>query len=100
MISISILTLVAILSLDTLVDALWVPVTLAALQILEGQFITPHVMGRRFALSPTLVFLSIVFWGGLWGVAGALMAVPLIVSFKVICENIRPLNPIATLLEH
>jgi len=99
LISISILTLVAILTLDTFIDALFVTLTLTALQVLEGQFITPHIMGRRFALSPTLIFLSILFWGGLWGVVGVLMAVPLLVAFKVICENIESLNPIARLIE-
>jgi len=97
--SITLLTVIAILALETPLEVLMVTLTLAILQILEGQFITPHIMGRQFALSPTLVFLSILFWGGIWGVAGALIAVPLLVSFKVICENVPPLHPVARLIE-
>ena len=47
--------------------------------MLEGQFITPSILGRRFTLNPLTVFLSLVFWTWMWGPVGAFLAVPLLI---------------------
>lgn len=93
--SLVVLTLVALLSFPTLGQALLVPLVVFGINILEGQLITPHIIGRRLALSPVVVFTSIVVWGWLWGIPGALMAIPIVAAFKVICERIDAFNPIA-----
>jgi predicted PurR-regulated permease PerM len=49
------------------------------------------LLARRFTLNPVLVIISIVFWYWMWGVAGALLAVPLLATLKIICDRIRPL---------
>ncbi len=54
---------------------------------IEGQFVTPTVLGRRLEMNTVAVFVTVVFWGWLWGIAGALMAVPFLVLVKVICDN-------------
>lgn len=50
---------------------------------LESNFVTPIVVGRRLALSPLSVFLSVLFWGWLWGMAGAMLAVPILLMLRI-----------------
>lgn len=95
-----ILTLVGLATYPALTQALAVPGAYIVLSITEGHLITPTVVGRRLAVTPTAVFISVVAWGWLWGVPGALMAVPLLASFKILCENIPALVPVSRLLEH
>lgn len=60
------------------------PLTFVALNILEGQFVTPAVLGRTLTMNPLLVFMSLVFWIWLWGPIGGFIAIPLmliVISF-------------------
>ena len=93
-----ILAAVGLLSFDTLPQALLVPGFFLVLTVLEGQLITPMILGRRLLLSPVAIFITMVIWGWLWGVTGALIAVPLLASIKIICENFEPLQPVAEFL--
>ena len=68
------------------------------IHILEGETITPMLLARRFTLNPLLVIAALMFWDWLWGVAGALLAVPLLAVFKILCDNIEVLTPIGHLL--
>jgi predicted PurR-regulated permease PerM len=83
----AVLTLAAFATFPDPATALTVPGSFLILTILEGQVITPAVLGRRMALSPAIVFVSVVIWGWLWGIAGALMAVPIATSLKVVCDH-------------
>ncbi len=65
---------------------------------IEGNFITPYLLGRKLTLNPVIILVSVLFWGWLWGVVGALLAVPFIASLKIICDQIEPLNPIGEFL--
>lgn len=65
---------------------------------IEGQFVTPMVLGRRLELNTVAVFITVVFWGWLWGIAGALMAVPFLVLVKVICDNVPSLRTFGSFL--
>jgi predicted PurR-regulated permease PerM len=87
LVSAAVLTLAALTTFPDVAKALAVPGTFLALTIMEGQVITPAVLGRRMALSPAIVFISVIIWGWLWGIAGALMAVPIATSLKVICDH-------------
>jgi predicted PurR-regulated permease PerM len=62
-----------------------------AIHIVEGQWVTPILLARRFILNPVLIIVSIIFWYWMWGVAGALLAVPMLATVKIICDRIRPL---------
>lgn len=53
--------------------------------------VTPMLLARRFILNPVLVIVSLVFWYWMWGIAGALLAVPLLATVKIICDRIKPL---------
>lgn len=89
---------VALLTFENLGYALMVPAVFVVLTSLEGQLITPLIMGRRLQLNPLVVFLSVVFWGWLWGIFGALMAVPIVVSLKIIFDRTPSLAPVGELL--
>lgn len=62
-----------------------------AIHIVEGELVTPMLLARRFILNPVLVIVSLVFWYWMWGIAGALLAVPLLATVKIICDRVRPL---------
>lgn len=92
------MTLGALLSFDSLAYALIFPASYLVLATLEGNFITPLVMGRSLTLNPVIVLLSLVFWGWLWGIAGIILAVPILAAFKIFCAHLEPLEPIAEFL--
>lgn len=97
-VSLVVITIVAMLTFDTLVQTLLPPATFLLLTSLEGQLITPSIVGRRLALNPLVVFVSIVFWMWLWGIAGALMAVPILAALKIAGDRIENLHPVARVL--
>jgi predicted PurR-regulated permease PerM len=98
LVSAAVLTLAALTSFPDTAEALMVPGTFLALTILEGQVVTPAILGRRMALSPAIVFVSVIVWGWFWGIAGALMAVPIVTSLKVVCDHSPTLGMIGTFL--
>jgi len=69
------------------------------LHTLEGQLITPIILGRRMALSPLVVLLWLMLWGFLWGVAGLLLAVPMLASIKIVAERVEGWESWAKLIE-
>jgi predicted PurR-regulated permease PerM len=70
--------LVGLTAFDTMSHALIAPVIVLALHLVEANFVTPLVLGNRLTLDPFLVFVSLLIGAWMWGVAGALMAVPLL----------------------
>jgi predicted PurR-regulated permease PerM len=100
LVSATILTLVGLMTFSSLAAALSVPGAFLVLTILEGQLLTPAIVGRRMSLGPTIVFLSVITWGWLWGVAGALMAVPIVTTLKVVCDHVPKLKPVGHFLHH
>ena len=77
---------------DALVAALIPPAIYLACTTIEGNVLTPLIVGRRLELNVVAVFLAVAVWGWFWGIAGALMAVPLLVVFKVLCEHVDGLH--------
>ncbi|MDF1727885.1 MAG: AI-2E family transporter [Sulfitobacter sp.] len=88
----------AIVHFDQLGYALLAPLGYLILTSIEGQIVNPLIVGRRLAMNTVAVFLTVVLWGWLWGIPGALVAVPFLVIFKVICENVDSLNTMGTFL--
>ncbi len=68
------------------------------INIIFGNFIEPTLMGRRFGLSPLVVFVSLVFWGWLWGPIGMLFSVPLTIVVKIALENTQDFRWVAVML--
>jgi predicted PurR-regulated permease PerM len=81
---------VGIMAFDSLAYALIAPVFYLIVSTLEGQFITPGIVGLRLALSPLLVFLAVAFWTWFWGPFGALLAVPLLIIGMVALNHAFP----------
>jgi predicted PurR-regulated permease PerM len=79
---------VGLLSFDSLWQIVLPPLWYLALHLLESNVVTPVVLGRSFTLSPVAIFISLMVWLWLWGVPGALLAVPILVSAKVVCDRI------------
>ena len=79
-------------------SALAAPAAFLGLHLIESQLVTPHLVGRRLALDPVMVFLALIALGWMWGVAGLLLAVPLLSCAKIIAERAPDGNIVATLL--
>ena len=75
------------------------PAAFLLLHGLEANFISPMIMGHRLRLSPVFVFLSVMVWGWLWGVAGAFIAVPLLLALRAVCKRTRRLRLVCVYLE-
>ena len=69
------------------------------IHIMEGEIATPMLLARRFTINPVAVILALIFWYWMWGVAGAILAVPLLAITKIICDDLRPLRAFGHLLE-
>lgn len=69
-----------------------------AIHAVESNLVSPWLIGSRLAINPLSVFLSVLFWGWLWGLAGALIAVPLLISLRCICRRNRKLRVVALYL--
>lgn len=63
-----------------------------------GNVLTPKLMGDKLDLSPVVILLSLLFWGWLWGIAGAFLSVIILATLKIIAEQIEPLRPIAVFM--
>jgi len=78
--------------------AVTVLIVYLVLQFFEGNLLTPFIVGGKVRLFPLSVLVAFLFWGMLWGIAGAILAVPLTSALKVICENVEEWRPFARLL--
>jgi predicted PurR-regulated permease PerM len=70
-----------------------------AINMIEGNLVTPHLMGKHLPLNPVAIFLSLLYWGWVWGPAGALLAVPITVMLQVLFSRIEVLRPLAIMLD-
>lgn len=93
-----VLFLVSVLTFDGLWPIVLPPLSFVAITTIEGNFLTPMIVGRRLALNPIAVFVSILFWGWLWGIPGALLAVPILAILKILFDAHEPMKPIGALL--
>ncbi len=84
------------------VEALWLALLPAglyfAVYIAEGETITPLLLARRFTLNPVLVVIALVFWHWMWGIPGAILAVPLLAIAKIVCDRTASLAALGHLL--
>jgi predicted PurR-regulated permease PerM len=88
-IGVGIVGVVALLHYPTIGAALTVPLIYFACTAVEGQLVTPTIVGRRLRLNTAAVFIAVAFWSFLWSIPGALMAVPILVVLKVLCDNVE-----------
>ncbi len=93
-----VLLLAGLLTYDRLGQSLTPPLIYLGIHALESNFITPMILGRRLTLSPLLIFASLMFWTWLWGIPGALLSVPLLMTLKIFCDHFKPLASLGELL--
>jgi predicted PurR-regulated permease PerM len=92
------LTMAGLTTFDSVGHALLVPGAYLAVNLIQSQFVTPLILGRRLTLNPVAILVGLVFWWWLWGVGGAFIAVPLLATFKIFCDHIESLAPIGEFL--
>lgn len=80
--------MVALLSFDTVAYALLAPAIYFCITFIEGNFITPMILGRQFTIKPVLIILFMIFFGWMWGVVGVFLAIPLLVLAGIMCETL------------
>lgn len=93
-----VLSLAGLVAFQDIGHALLVPGAYLAVNLIQANFVTPLVLGRRLTLNPVAILVNLVFWWWLWGVGGAFVAVPLLATFKIFCDHIESLAPIGEFL--
>ena len=83
------LLLVGLIHFEDVAHALLPALCFAVVTAFEGNLITPMILGRRMRISPIAILIWLLVWGWLWGVPGALLAVPMLTSAKLIAERVR-----------
>ena len=96
--TLTVLAVVALITFDTLAHALLVPAVFLALATIEGQIVSPIIVGRRLSLSPLVVVIALMIGGWVWGVVGVLLAVPILVMVKIYLTHSEHLQPFAEVL--
>jgi predicted PurR-regulated permease PerM len=82
---------VGLMTYPTLAGALLPPAVFLAITTIEGQFLTPAIIGRRVLLiQPLAIFLAIAFWAWLWGPLGAFIATPILIIARVTLDHLYP----------
>jgi predicted PurR-regulated permease PerM len=92
------LFLASIEAMQGLQEMLMPPLVYLVITAIEGQVVTPLLVGQRLKLSPVVILLSVVVIGWIWGLVGALMAVPLVASFRIFLANLPESEGIVRLL--
>ena len=93
-----VLVLAGMLSFESTGRALAPAIIYLSIHAVEANLITPAIIGRRLTLSPVAIFLSIMFWTWLWGMPGALLSVPMLMTIKIVCDHVKPLAPVGEFL--
>jgi predicted PurR-regulated permease PerM len=92
---------VSLAALLTFQDLWWIAfpgLFYLALMWIKGMFVTPTFLGRRLALNPVAVLVSLLLWGWVWGIAGVFLAVPLFATLKIVCDHIPRLQSLGQFL--
>lgn len=93
-----IVAIVALVTFDSVGYAFLAPALYFAIAAVEGNFVTPMILGKKFTFRPVVVILSMIFWGWLWGTAGLLLAFPMLMLFGILSDNISSLSAIGRFL--
>ena len=99
----SLVTLAGILVTATVTfDTAWQialpPLAFLALSAVEGQIVQPLILGRSLALNPVVLFVWMMLWGWLWGIAGFLVAVPMLVALRICADRFESFAMLSELI--
>ncbi|MGH7653438.1 MAG: AI-2E family transporter [Gemmatimonadaceae bacterium] len=96
--SFTIITLAALASFNNVGHALIAPACFASIHLIENNLVTPTLLGRRLPVNTVAIFLGLIFFGWVWGIPGAVLAVPLTTVVKIACDHAPPLRHLGELL--
>ncbi len=88
----------AIISFDSVGYAIFVSATFLGWSLVESEIVQPQVLGRKFEMNAVVILLSLAFWSWLWGIAGAAIAVPVLITLKIFCSHMDGLAGIGEFL--
>jgi predicted PurR-regulated permease PerM len=97
-VGIGLVTLASFVTFPTLGTAIVPPAVYLALASIEGNLVTPFVLGRTCAVRPLVIFVWLALWAWLWSVPGAILAVPLLMLLRFVCDETPALAPVAFLM--
>lgn len=98
LVNIIVVGLVALVSFEGIAYPLLAPLVYLLINGMEGSLVTPAVMGWHLQLNPVVIFIALTFWTWIWGIPGALLAIPILATIKIFCDNIQILKPIGELI--
>jgi predicted PurR-regulated permease PerM len=97
-ITIGLLGLAGLATFDTLLAASFPVLAYWAINLVESNLVTPHVMGRRMTLNPLAIILSVSFWTWIWGPVGGVISLPLLIMLKVVCDHTPALRALGSMI--
>ncbi len=93
-----VISAVSLATFDDWLRILPPPLVFLCFTSLEGNIITPMILGSRLTLNPIVIFLAILFWGWVWGAAGVFLAVPTLTALKIITGSVPSLEPLSLVM--
>jgi predicted PurR-regulated permease PerM len=94
-----IITVASLASIDATAQALLAPFVFVLIHLTESNVVTPTLLGRHLPLNTVAIFAGLLFFGWLWGISGAVLAVPLTVCAKLVCDHVPALARVGDLLD-
>jgi predicted PurR-regulated permease PerM len=92
------LGVVAFMQFDSLLMTFYICASAFVITSLEGFLLTPTLMGRAARMNPVAVFVGLIFWSWVWGIWGTVLAVPMLMMLKAVCDHVEDLQPVGELL--
>jgi predicted PurR-regulated permease PerM len=95
---VAVLSIAGLTTFDSLGRALLAPASFLAVSLLQANVVSPLLLGHRLTLNPVAIIVGLAFFLWIWGVPGGFLAVPLLASFKILCDHITPLAAVGEFL--
>ena len=92
------LAIVTFMQFDDLVTTLYVSGTALLITSLEGWLLTPVLMSRAAQMNPVAIFVGLLFFSWVWGVWGTILAVPMLMAIKAVCDRVEDFQPVGEML--
>jgi predicted PurR-regulated permease PerM len=95
---VTVLAIAGFTEFDSVAHALMIPASFLAVNLVQANIVWPMLLGHRLTLNPVAIFLGLTFFFWIWGVPGAFLAVPLLATFKILCDHIASLAAVGEFL--
>jgi predicted PurR-regulated permease PerM len=82
---------------NAILPVFWVFIFFMAVQFVESYIISPKLLGKQLNINLVAQWISMIYWGWLWGAAGVVLAVPITAALKVFCDHVEALHPFGIL---